>query len=170
MPRDIAAAFEDAYAELLRLARARLTGEPASISARTLTHELYLELQHRSDLRFGSRAEFLAYAGRAMRSLLVDMARERMAARRSAELVPLTLGSEVIDQGSGTPEQVLALNQALERLGRLDNRLLQVAEMRAVLGLEVLEISRLLNVSEPTVKRDWQRARAYLKNALDHTA
>ncbi|MEO8079289.1 MAG: sigma-70 family RNA polymerase sigma factor [Caldimonas sp.] len=163
----IGRAFDDGYAELLRLARARLAREQAPMSAGTLAHELYLGLHHRSDLRFASRAEFLAYAGRAMRSLLVDMARERLAAKRHAELLPLTLGHDLADNGGGTPEQLLALNQALERLGEIDRRLLQVAEMRAVLGLEVREIAAALNISEPTVKRDWRRAKAFLHSALD---
>jgi RNA polymerase sigma factor (TIGR02999 family) len=159
-------AFADAYAELLRLARARLAREQAPVSAGTLAHELYLGLQGRGELRFGSRGEFLAYASRAMRSLLVDMARERLAAKRHAEWLPLTMGEEVADRGCGTPEQVLALNQALERLGRIDARLLQVAELRAVMGLDVTEVAQALGVSEPTVKRDWQRARAYLTEHL----
>lgn len=165
MSDDLATAFEAAYPELLRLARGRLRQEQAPISTVTLAHELYLGLQHREDLRFASRAEFMAYAGRAMRSLLVDMARERLAQKRQAELMPLTCGNEVAD-AAATPEQVLQLNQALEQLGRIDARLLQVAELRAVLGMEVPEVALTLGVSEPTVKRDWQRARAFLFEAL----
>lgn len=165
MSDDLAQAFEAAYPELLRMARSRLRNEQAAMSTRTLAHELYLGLQHRSDLHFGSRGEFLAYAGKAMRHLLVDLARERLAHKRDAELLPLTLGEEVASD-SATPEQVLMLNQALERLGRIDARLLQVAEMRAVLGLEVPEVAAALGVSEPTVKRDWQRARAFLYESL----
>lgn len=162
----VTASFEAHYPQLLALARARLARERAPISATTLAHELWLSLSARDDLRFGSREEFLGYAGRAMRSLLVDMARERAAACRSAELLPLTLGHDVVDAGAGTPEQILALNEALERLGRADPRLLRVAELRAVLGLEVPEIARTLVLSEPTVKRDWQRAKAFLHDAL----
>ena len=165
MERTVNGAFEEAYAELLRMARSRLAGERAPISAGTLAHELYLELQQRADLRFANRAAFLAYAGRAMRSLLVDMARERLAQKRHGEHLPLTLGIEVADAG-GTPEQVLALSQAFERLGQLDARLLQVAELRAVMGLDVGEVAQLLQLSEPTVKRDWQRAKAFLHGLL----
>lgn len=166
MSHDLDSAFEDAYPELLRLARARLAGEQAMVSAGTLTHEVYIQLQHRGDLRFATKGEFLAYAGRAMRSLLVNMARERLAAKRHADLVPLTLSHELIDRGAGTPEQLLRIHQALERLGQIDARLLQVAELRAVLGLEVQEIAQALDLSEATVKRDWQRAKAYLHDAL----
>lgn len=165
-PRTIGTAFEDLYPELLRLARARLAREQSPISTGTLAHELYLGLRERSDLRFATREAFLAYASRAMRHLLVDMARERLAQKRHAELVPLTLGEEVADRGSGTPEQLLALNQALERLGQIEPRLLQVAELRAVLGLEVPEVAKALGLSEPTVKRDWQRAKAFLAEQL----
>lgn len=166
MDNTIGTAFDEAYPELLRLARARLAREQAPISTRTLAHELYLDLQPRRELRFGSRGQFMAYAARAMRSLLVDMARERLAAKRHVELLPLTLGEDVADRGAGTPEQLLALNEALEQLGLIEPRLLQVAEMRAVLGLEVPEVAAALGVSEPTIKRDWQRAKAFLVTAL----
>lgn len=165
MSTNLAQAFEAAYPELLRLARRHLRDEQAPVSTRTLAHELYLSLQHRSDLRFGSRGEFLAYAGKAMRHLLVDLARERLAQKRLAGWMPLTLGEDVADS-SATPEQVLMLNQALERLGHIDARLLQVAEMRAVLGLEVAEVAQAMGISEPTVKRAWQRARAFIYESL----
>jgi RNA polymerase sigma factor (TIGR02999 family) len=167
MSESMAQVFEAAYPELLRLARVRLAREQTPISTVTLAHELYLGLQHRTDLVFGSQAAFLAYAARAMRSLLVDMARERLRAKRHAELLPLSLAPELADLSQGMPDQWLALGQAFERLGRIDARLLQVAEMRAVLGLQVPEIAQALGVSEPTVKRDWQRAKAYLHDALD---
>lgn len=166
MDKTIGTAFGDAYPDLLRLARARLARERAPISTGTLAHELYLGLQGRTDLHFASREEFLGYAARAMRSLLVDMARERLAQKRHAELLPLTLGHDVADLGGGNPEQLLALNQALERLGQIDARLLRVAEMRAVMGMEVSEIAIALGISEPTVKRDWQRAKSFLHDTL----
>jgi len=164
--KDIESSFRDHYAQLLAVARSRLARENAPISTITLAHEVYLALHGRSELRFGSMEHFLGYAGRVMRSLLVDMARERMAQKRHAELLPLTLGHEVADHGGGTPEQILALNEALERLGRAEPRLLQVAEMRAVLGMEVPDIAVALSMSEPTVKRDWQRAKAFLYDIL----
>ena len=108
--------FRANYADILRLARARLARERSPISTVTLAHELYLNLQGRQDLRFATPGEFMAYASRAMRSLLVDMARERMAQKRYAELMPLTLGAEVPDL-AGTPEQLVALDDALTRLG-----------------------------------------------------
>jgi RNA polymerase sigma factor (TIGR02999 family) len=160
--------FRDSYAQLLALARARLARERSPISTGTLAHELYLNLRDRKDLQFASSGQFMAYASRAMRSLLVDMARERLAQKRHAELMPLTLGAEVPDLG-GTPEQLVALDDALSRLGVVDARLMQVAELRVVMGLEVSEVATALGISEPTVKRDWQRAKAFLYDALGVT-
>lgn len=157
--------FQANYPDILRLARARLSRERSAISTVTLAHELYLNLHDRDNLQFASAAEFMAYASRAMRSLLVDMARERLAQKRSAELIPLTLGVAAPDL-AGTPEQLIALDDALARLGAAEPRLMQVAELRVVMGMQVHEIAEALGISEPTVKRDWQRARAFLHDAL----
>jgi RNA polymerase sigma factor (TIGR02999 family) len=157
--------FAAGYAEILKLARARLAREQAPISTGTLAHELYLNLRDRPELQFANVGQFMAYASRAMRSLLVDMARERLALKRDAKLMPLTLGADVPDMG-GTPEQLVALDDALTRLGNLDERLMRVGEMRIIMGMEVPEIAAALTISEPTVKRDWQRAKAYLHEVL----
>ena len=165
MDQPLEAIFRDSYPQLLALARARLARERAPISTGTLAHELYLNLRKRPDLKFASTAQFMTYASRTMRSLLVDMARERLAQKRSAELLPLTLGAEVADLG-GTPEQLVALDEALTKLGAVDERLMRVAEMRVIMGMEVTEVAAALEISEPTVKRDWQLAKAYLHVAL----
>jgi RNA polymerase sigma factor (TIGR02999 family) len=157
--------FSASYADILRLARSRLAREQASISTVTLAHELYLSLRNRDDLNFPSVGQFMAYISRAMRSLLVDMARERLTQKRSAAVMPLTVGVDVPDL-AGTPEQLVALDDALTRLGDMDDRVMRVAEMRVIMGMEVTEVAEALGVSEPTIKRDWQRARAYLLEAL----
>jgi RNA polymerase sigma factor (TIGR02999 family) len=166
LDQTIRSSAEQAYVQLLQLARARLRHEQVPVSPGTLVHELYLQLQGRAELRFASRERFLAYAGQAMRSLLVDIARARRCAKRQADVLPLTAGAGVPDVGSGTPEQLFAISQALRRLGQIDSRLLRVAEMRTLLGLEVAEIASVLGVSEPTVRRDWQRCKAFLHEAL----
>lgn len=162
---DVEGMFRAGYAEILALARARLSRERSPVSTGTLANELYLNLRCRTDLKFATPAQFYAYVSRAMRSLLVDMARERLAQKRSAELLPLTLGRDVQDLG-GTPEQLVMLDDALAQLGQVDERLMRVAEMRVIMGMEVSEIGAALSISEPTVKRDWQRAKAYLYEAL----
>jgi RNA polymerase sigma factor (TIGR02999 family) len=131
----------------------------------TLAHELYLNLRDGPDLKFATREQFLAYASRAMRSLLVDMARERIALKRTAEVLPLTMGKAIVD-GNGTPEQLVILDEALERLALIDIRLVRIAEMRVILGMELRDVAVALGVSESTTKRDWQRAKAYLYEAL----
>lgn len=157
--------FQGSYAEILKLARARLAREHAPISTQTLAHELYLDLRDGPELKFATKQQFFAYASRAMRSLLVDMARERIAQKRSANLLPLTAAGDVVG-GDGTPEQLVALDESLHRLGQLDERLLRVAEMRVIMGMEIPDVAAALGVSEPTVKRDWQRAKAYLHAEL----
>lgn len=161
--------FRSDYAQILKLARSRLARERAPISTMTLAHELYLNLRDREELKFHSREQFLAYSSRAMRSLLVDMARERLAKKRSSEIVPLTCGAELVDVG-GTPEQLLALDDALERLRKLDARLLKVAELRVILGMDIADTASALGLSAPTIKRDWQRAKAYLYEQLGGAA
>lgn len=165
MEEPLEALFRNDYTKILALARSRLARERAPISTMTLAHELYLNLRDRGDLKFGTREQFLAYSSRAMRSLLVDMARERLAKKRSSELLPLTYGANVPD-GGGTPEQILALDEALERLGQVDARLVKVAELRVILGMEIADVALALEVSEPTIKRDWQRAKAFLYEQL----
>lgn len=157
--------FQNDYSQILAMARARLAKERTPMSTMTLVHELYIDLQDRTQLRFGTREHFLAYASRAMRSLLIDMARERLAKKRSAELLPLTLGVDVAD-AAGTPEQLVALEAALDRLERIEPRLARVAEMRLMVDADIALIAAALGISEPTVKRDWQRAKAYLHDAL----
>ena len=157
--------FSKDYAHILALARSRLAKDRSPVSTLTLAHELYLNLRDRTELKFDSREQFLAYSSRAMRSLLVDMARERLSQKRSSELLPLTFGLDIVD-GNGTPEQVLALDNALERLGKIDARLLKVAELRVILGMDIADTAAALGLSEPTVKRDWQRAKAYLYEQL----
>jgi RNA polymerase sigma factor (TIGR02999 family) len=154
-------AFGREYERILVLARARLAKEHSPISTVTLAHELYLNLRERGNLEFASREQFFCYVSRAMRSLLIDMARERVAIKRTAELLPLTFGSRVQDQG-GTPEQLVVLEEALSRLGDLDERLMRVAEMRIFMDMEIAEIASALSVSEPTVKRDWRRAKSFI--------
>jgi len=157
--------FQKDYAHILAMARARLARERSPISTLTLVHELYLNLNQRDDLRFSTREQFFAYASQAMRSLLIDMARERIAKKRSAELLPLTFGQHV-PSSAGTPEQFLALEDALQRLGKIDERLVRIAEMRLILGMEMGDIAAAIGMSEPTIKRDWRRIKLFLQDIL----
>ena len=157
--------FSKDYPEIMALARTRLAKEQTPVSTLTLVHELYLDMNHRSDLRFETRSQFLAYASRAMRSLLIDIARGRIAKKRAGQVLSLTCGAHVAD-GAGTPEQLVALDEALLRLAKLDERLVRIAEMRVILGMELADIATALDMSTPTIKRDWQRIKAFLQDVL----
>ena len=153
------------YHEIQSLARALLAREHAGISTVTLVNELYLKLHDKDHLQFPTLGQFMMYVSSAMRRHLVDEARKRSAQKRSADLVPLTLGIEVSD-GAPMPDKVLELDELLGGLGKDHPRLEQVAEMRAFALMSVSEIASVLGVSEPTVKRDWQMIKAYVTDAL----
>jgi len=157
--------FKKFHGEILALARALLARGRSVVSTGTLVNELYLKLQHRDNLTFATLEQFLAYLSRTMRSHLVDEARKRIAQKRNAELVPLTLGIEVSD-GGATPEKILELDQLVGGLEQDHPRLQKVAEMRIFMVMTNSEIAAALQVSEPTIKRDWQIIKAYLTDAL----
>ena len=169
MDKTLGSSFSAHYDQLRVLARAHLARERAPISTGTLAHSLFLQMQPGEHLRFASREHFLSYASHAMRTLLVDMARRRKACKRGgdSEQVSLSQAENVPDRGLGTPERILALNQAFERLGRTQPRLLQVAEMRAFLDMDMAAIGEALQLSESQVKRDWQRAKAFIVDLMD---
>jgi RNA polymerase sigma factor (TIGR02999 family) len=162
------ALFEASYRELRKLARARLRfdSRDATLDTTSLVHESYLRFVESGRLDLKDRACFLGYAGRAMRSIIVDFARERQASRRggSAIRVPLTTG---IHPGSGGEEEILRVHEALEALATRDARMARVVEMRYFGGMTEAEIAQALGVTERTVRRDWEKARLLLAEALD---
>jgi RNA polymerase sigma factor (TIGR02999 family) len=160
-----------AYNDLLRIARAELSrhrrGE--TLNTRVLVNEAYLKLFEGRGGAFENRVHFFATAARAMRQVVIDYARARLAERRGggAEHVPL----EALE-GAPLPvdeqaEQLVGMDRAMEKLATLDPRLVQVVEMRFFAGLEVKHIAELLGVSEPTIKRDTRAAKAFLQKELD---
>ena len=156
------------YRELQRMARARLARAPRVTAADTgaLVHECWLRMQSLGERHFADRTHFLAYAARAMRSIVTDMARRHAAERRGGQVEHLTLDTSAADAAADAPEDLLALDGALEALARLDPRAANVVEMRFFAGLAEAEIASALQVSLRTVQRDWERARAFLTLAL----
>ena len=129
-------------------------------------HEAYLKLIGRREARFDDRAHFFAYAASAMRSVVVDYARQRMAQKRGGDLHRVTDLPEDIEGGLRLDEDMLALDVALTRLAAVDQRLAHVVELRYFAGLSEVEIAELLERSERSIRRDWQKARLYLLASL----
>jgi len=158
--RLVAATYED----LCQLARARLArGAPVTLLDTTaLVHECYLRLLKVGSLQATDRKHFFGYAGRAMRSIVIDAVRQRSADRRGGAVLHVTMGREEPQAESRAIEQLLAMDIALSRLATIDPRLAQVVELRYFVGLSNDEIATALEVDERTVRRDWDKARAIL--------
>lgn len=160
--------FTAAYEELRRLASAIRRDDPgATISPTALVNEAWLKLAGSPNLAPASVLHFKRIAGRAMRQVLVEAARRRHAAKRGSGLAPITL-DEGHDQVASTSDDLLALDAALEELGRISPRQATMVEARFFGGLDVAETAALLEVSEATILRDWRAARAWLARELRH--
>jgi len=155
------------HAELRRIARAHLRHERPwhTLQATELAHEAYLRLAGHGPHDWRDRAHFFAVASGTMRHILIDHARKRVAARRGggAPHVPL---DEATALGGGQPEELVALDEALSRLGALDPRQERIVELRFFGGLDVTETAAVLGISTRTVKREWSVARAWLRAEL----
>lgn len=159
--------LQQVYAELRRLATAYMRRERPdhTLQPTALVHEAYMRLVDQRAVTSANRAQFVGLAAVMMRRILVNHARDRVAAKRGgiAERVPLTMALEV----ASLPEvDVLDLHDALERLAALDARQAHVVELKFFGGLTTREIGDLLNLSHATIERDWSFARAWLHDAL----
>ena len=157
------------YEELRKLAQAQLRNERAdhTLNATSLVHEAYLRLVDQRAMNWKNRAHFFGAAANAMRRILVDYARSKSAKKRSGHRVSLT-GMGEAEHAVETPlETVVAIDQALERLGALNGRLVKVVEARYFAGLTIKETAEALGVSHATVSDDWRLARAWLQRELD---
>ncbi|HJT97346.1 MAG TPA: ECF-type sigma factor [Rhodanobacteraceae bacterium] len=153
------------YEELRRLAQARLAESPSQRSLNTtgLVHELYLRLVDQSRVEWPDRLHFYGYAATAMRHILVDQARRRGSAKRSAAATIALDAADAIPDADGIEAcDWIYLDQALERLRECSARLAQVVELRAFAGLTAEEVAELLGLSLRTVKRDWHKAQLVL--------
>jgi len=157
--------FSRLYDELHRAAQRELRrNAAATISPTTLLHETYLSVLRIDASRFPDRGHFLAYAARAMRSLLVDYARNRQAQKRGGQFCITSLPSEVPDTDDDL--QLDGLHGALEELAQVDARLAQCVDLKFFCGFSFAEIAELWSVSERTVQRDWDKARVLLNRFL----
>lgn len=156
------------YAELRTIAGAHFRRERSgqTLQPTGLVHEAYLKLVDQTRVQWKNRGHFFAVASRAMRRILVDHARARAAAKRGAGVEPLSLGVDVARETPVAPIDVLALDQALERLARADGEQARIVELRFFGGLTLEETAEAAGRSLATVKRDWRTARAFLHREL----
>jgi RNA polymerase sigma factor (TIGR02999 family) len=151
--------FDRLYAELKLIAHRHLRGGGATLQTTGLVHEAWLRLE-RGAAEVTDEAHLLNLASRAMRQILVDAARRRAAEKRGGDGLRVTLTADLAQAAPEADVDVLALEQSLRRLERIDPRLAQVVELRFYGGLEFAEIGRVLGLNERTVYRDWRAARA----------
>lgn len=153
------------YKELRRVAGSLMQVEQGgrTLTATALVHEVYLKLVDVSHIEVEHRAHFLALAAKMMRQILLDNARRRHAAKRGAGAARIDLDAAAEVVAVETRDRALiALDDALEELARVDHRRARVVEMRYFGGLSVEETAAALHVSPETVMRDWKIARAWL--------
>lgn len=155
------------YQELRLMARRHMRGQPSGHTFQTtdLIHETYLKIAGGEVRHWQSRNHFFGVAAKAMRHILVDYARSKNNQKRGGwqERVTLQENMRVTNQSS---EEIVALDDALNRLAALDERKVRVVEMKFFGGLNVAEIAGVLKVSPETVKRDWSFAQTWLLREL----
>jgi RNA polymerase sigma factor (TIGR02999 family) len=156
------------YDELRRMARGHLHRQPAGHTFQTteLLHETYLKLAGNERHKWANREHFFGVAAKAMRHILVDHARSKHAEKRGGWRDQVSLPDDLAETMVQS-EQVLALDEALKALARLDERKSSVVELKYFGGLTNEETSAVLNISVETVKRDWRFARTWLLRQLD---
>jgi RNA polymerase sigma factor (TIGR02999 family) len=155
------------YSELRKLGRSMMAKTPPgnTLQATALVHEAYMRLVGKDDPGWNSRGHFFAAAAEAMRRILVEQARRKAAAKHGG-------GQQRIDADDvelavdGPTDDILALDEALERLRAHDERKARVVQLRYFAGLTIEETAKVLGISEPTVERDWRFARAMLFDQL----
>jgi RNA polymerase sigma factor (TIGR02999 family) len=157
------------YPDLRQLAHSRLrrSGRFTLLDTTALVHESYLRLFKAGTLEAGDRGQFMAYAARVMRSVVVDFVRHRAAERRGGDAVHVELGTESAELVDPGEREVIRINEALEELAAIDERLVRVVEMRYFAGMTEEQVAEALELSRRSVARDWEKARLFLAMALD---
>jgi RNA polymerase sigma factor (TIGR02999 family) len=156
------------YSELKRIAARQLRRERPdhTLSATALVHEAWLELSQLDRITWQNRYHYLALAAQAMRRVLIDHAVARRAAKRGGGIAAETLDGDPMVLAEARAEELLDLDNALQRLGAIDERQVRIVECRFFGGMSVEETAEALQLSPATVKRDWALARAWLNREL----
>lgn len=159
--------FETVYDRLRNLAQQQLAHERSghTFSKTALVHEAYIKLTDQDNIEWQGRAHFFAIAARAMRQILVDYARKKTAQKRGGKRQRVTLEEDILDLEQHA-EDLIALNDLIDKMAEFDKRKSRVVEMRFFSGMTIREIAKLLNVSTRTIDRDWLKARTWLHKEL----
>jgi RNA polymerase sigma factor (TIGR02999 family) len=165
---ELDAAFAAWYPELKKIAHARLRGSglQASMQTTALVHDSYLKLAGGPKLAIRDRLQFLSYASRALRSIVVDVVRGERALRRGGDASIVTLDTGVVEDLPASTD-VETVNDALAELEKIDKGLASLVEMRFFGGMTEAEIGEALGVSERTVGREWRKARTLLLTLIE---
>ena len=160
--------FASCYDDLRRLAHARLrrSSNLAGLDTIGLVHESYFRFLSTSNFVVEDRLSFLSYASRVMRSIVVDLVRQKLSLKNGGNATEVTLNTNIIESVCVPETEVLRINEALEELATIDERLALVVEMRYFGGLSEHEIAETLGLSTRTVERDWEKAKLFLQNTL----
>jgi RNA polymerase sigma factor (TIGR02999 family) len=161
------------YDHLRRMARARLAGERPghTLQPTALVHEVYLRLSGEKVLSWRDRVHFFAFCAGLMRHILIDHARRRKADKRGGGATTVLI--EAVHEGPPArcgPIDLMALDQALERLRELDPRQSRIVELRFFAGLSIDEAAEVVGLAPRTVKLEWTKARAWLYGQLQGEA
>lgn len=162
--------FARLYPDLRQIAHARLRiqGGVAHLETTALVHESFLRLIDAAELSLADRKHFFTYAAKTMRNIIIDFAREHLAQRRGGGRPALQLNTSLADglPAADSDASLVALNDALQTLEAVDPALAQIVEMRYFAGYSEVEIAELRGLSERTVRRQWEKARAFLLATL----
>ena len=163
-----AEAFPELYNELRRLARSRLAsgGRNVLLDTTALVHESFLRLHGAGRVGLADKDHFLAYAATTMRTVVIDFLRRKGSEKRGGDVEHITLDTALGEVLGAKDDEILDVHEALQSLAKVDERLVKVVEMRYFAGLTDEEIARALDISERTVRRDWERARLLLAEML----
>jgi RNA polymerase sigma factor (TIGR02999 family) len=161
------ALFAALYSELHRLAKRELArhGPAVTLSTTTLLHQAYLDMAAREGPSFPDRPQFMGYAARVMRGLVIDHVRSRQAQKRGGQFEITSLESH-IEGAAADVRELTQISEALDKLAEAEPSLSEIVDLKFFCGFSFAEIAAMQNVSERTVQRKWEKARTYLHREL----
>jgi len=156
------------YKQMHRMAHSHMARQNPNhtISKTELVHEAYLKMIDQTQIKFNDKSHFLAIASRCMRQILIDYARKKNAEKRGGHDKDVTYIDELFSKENKKAEELINLDEALDELSTLNERLAKVVEMRFFGEMTIEETAEALDVSKSTVKRDWMKARGWLYKEL----